>query len=440
MAATITDSPNDPTLKGQRLIITCEEDVPANLLKTGYRFVVTVTPYIGGAAGDDYVFYVQPNPDSSGIIDVQNLLDKISYVDDTTQLNSDVSVHVLQSSTAYALNANNYHTVDIAVTNGWDVDGNFTEDPDNEGGGSPQDTASFAVFAGAFQPKDGYKPALSEIQYAVNTAYILSKRRWNEWRLAATYSITSSSTVSIPVFDTDWGVLTLLNDGSWDTVEYRIFDGDGTQLGTTSLLSNPPGSNDFNMLCYYMAYPKTLDNNAFLGGLNITPSDFDDDWAYYTIIFRNGLSAVSSTFVFYRVCDARYTPIRIAWANSLGGWDYHNFRAKSTPSYRAERKRYKRVLGNFGTSYTQNSWDRGQTDFGRSVSRYIEVTEPNMTPEKYEYFVDLFRSDNIQIIPNTDDPQIEGLILENTEYLEEQLIRAESPELTFRFRYANDLL
>jgi hypothetical protein len=63
-----------------------------------------------------------------------------------------------------------------------------------------------------------------------------------------------------------------------------------------------------------------------------------------------------------------------------------------------------------------------------------------MTADDYAYLVDLFRSDDVVIIPSGgDDAQPEGVVLMDTQYLQEQMKRAELKELTLRFRYSNGL-
>jgi hypothetical protein len=147
--------------------------------------------------------------------------------------------------------------------------------------------------------------------------------------------------------------------------------------------------------------------------------------------------AKSKVYVMYKDCENRFDPVQIAWANSLGGWDYETFDKKSTPSYQVERKRYTKVLGTYVGDYTQFSYDRGVTDFNNTVERYLTVTKGNVTAEMYSFYVDLMRSKNIQLVGN--DGVVESLVLMDTNFDEYRLKRAEQKEVSFRFRYANNL-
>lgn len=443
MALSFTQTPGNATLdstevavKGQALVLTAYESDSGIRANTGFRYKINVTYYVNGIAQDADDFYVPPNPSGYGSLDIRDLIDKISFVDSDFQGSS---VHTSPSGALYAWdNENNYHQVDCEVIEAWEIDGVLTDQDDPS---DPSDDATFYVFAGAFQPALGYNPDLSELRTRSgypSDVYVLTKRDWDEWKYTNSYGWASSTVVSIPCFQNDWGVIAALTEG-WTEIVYEIFDIDNVSLGSATL-NVSRGSTDANKLKYCIAYPKTLSDNAVLDALGVTPDDLEDDWHYYVMYFRDsGVQQVSPYFIFYKECDARYTPVRIGFTNSMGGWDYFNFTAKSTPSFTTERKRYKRVLGTYGEGYSQNSWDRGMKEFGANTQRYIEVTAPNMTAEKYAFLVDLIRSDNIELIPQDGSEQFEGLILENTQYAQEQCIKAEQKTLTLRFRYANDL-
>ena len=428
----------DVALKGQRLIVTVYESDSAILSNTGFRYKVSITVYIGGVAQDVQNFYVQPNPSGYGIMDMRSLIDPISFVDSEFQGSS---VHRSPSGAIYAWdNENNYHRVVIAVEEAWEVDGVLEDSP--TGSSTPPSDEEVRIFAGAFQPRDGYDPDLSiiRLQGTSPEVFILTKNTFKQWNNAAAYGFNSGSGsfITIPTFQNDFGNITALTEG-WDRVEYEIFDEDNVSLDSATL-NIAGGSTDANSLKYIIAYPKSLSENALLSALGVTPDDYASDWKYYTLIFKDGaVTQVSPTFVLYKDCEPRYDVVRIGWANSLGGWDYFNFKGKDTPQFQATRKRYRKVLGTFEDGYNHNSWDRGVKDFGTRVDRYIEVTVPNMTADLYEYFVDLVRSKNIELIPQDASPKIEGLVLEDTNFNQEKLIKAGQRELTFRFRYANEL-
>ena len=220
-----------------------------------------------------------------------------------------------------------------------------------------------------------------------------------------------------------------------------MYDIDGVQIGSQYQIASPSGgagngTNPYRLM-YAPFYPATVNDNAASG---IFFPDLDAvDWAYYTFEFYDSSVSVSKVYALYKVEDCRYDNVHIGWTNSYGGWDYFDFDKKRTYSYQAERKRYTKPLGNFSSTYSHNSWDRGVTEFGVNVQRYIEVTKGNMTNEDYALLVDLVRSDNIHIVPDGASPVIEGLVLENSDYVQEVIKRAEQREITLKFRYANDM-
>lgn len=432
MALSWSQQPDAVTVKGQRLIFTA---LSTNTTQTGFRYKVTfAATWSGGSQTDS--FYIPPNPNGYGIIDMATWVDKLCYVDEIPNSTS-TSVHLYSANSWFAPNRTNYIQVDVDVEEAWVVDGVLTDSP--TGASTPPGTIAQRIFAGYFQPGDGYDPPLTTIQYTGNDVYVLTKKDSNNWKLAGTYGLEDA--VAIPARQNSWGCWAMLDDGSWDELYLTVYDADGVQIGSQYQIPSPSGgagngTNPFRLL-YAPFYPQTVNANVFAG---IGFPDLDAvDWAYYTFEFYDSSVSVSKKYVLYKVEDCRYDNVHIGWTNPYGGWDYFDFDKKRTYTYQAERKRYKKVLGNFASTYSHNSWDRGMTEFGVNVERYIEVTKGNMTNADYELLVDLVRSENVHIVPDGASPVIEGLVLENRDYVQEVIKRAESKEITMRFRYANDL-
>jgi hypothetical protein len=386
-----------------------------------------------GADSETFNFYVQPNPNGYGIIDLQTVVDKFCYVDTLPNGVSSQTVHTYSPS-AFYFNGD-YSAVDVeySVQEAWLVDGVLEDSP--TGSSSAIMAQNLTAFAGSFQPWQGYKPALSTYLYSGNDVYVLTRRNDNNWKFAGNYGLEDAT--AIPVYQDDWGVMSYIADNTiTDELRYTIFDASGTQLDTYDF-TLPTGGSVATKISFLPIYPKSLSNWVF--GMTIDTPDSSTDWAYYTCEFLLSNASVSKKYVFYKVEECRYDNTRIAFENGMGGWDYFDFDKKRTPSIQVERKRYKKVLGNFSSTYDHDSWDRGMTDFGVNTERYIEVSKGNLTTADYELLTYLVKSTDIQIIPPDDSPVIEGLVLENREWAEEQLKRAEYKEITLRFRYSNDM-
>ena len=87
-------------------------------------------------------------------------------------------------------------------------------------------------------------------------------------------------------------------------------------------------------------------------------------WAYYSIAARSGSGASGSTrsepyyFVKQDASCKGFKIRRLGWRNSLGCWDYFNFKMKSKQSVDVTRNTYGQVLGEFNsTEYSYNNFD-----------------------------------------------------------------------------------
>jgi hypothetical protein len=428
MALSFDQRPLSPTVKGQALVYECSS---SNVAQTGFRFKYTVT-YAWQLETAVQSYYVQPDPLGAGMLNIRSTADQYSQVDVTSN-GVTTSIHLTSLSVWFAANYNNYIAVTVAVQDAWEVAGVLTDSP---AGSNTPISSTINIWAGSFQAKDGAYPSTNILLPDGNSVYVLTNRTWNNWKMAATYGLEDA--IAIPVNEDTYGCWAMINKATvWNEIRYEIFDSSGTQLGSTYDIASISDGVDAQRLLYAPLYPKNVSENLLSDLGFIEPPNHTSDWAYYTMQFMLTNVAKSKVYVMYKDCENRFDPVQIAWANSLGGWDYETFDKKSTPSYQVERKRYTKVLGTYVGDYTQFSYDRGVTDFNNTVERYLTVTKGNVTAEMYSFYVDLMRSKNIQLVGN--DGVVESLVLMDTNFDEYRLKRAEQKEVSFRFRYANNL-
>ena len=110
-------------------------------------------------------------------------------------------------------------------------------------------------------------------------------------------------------------------------------------------------------LIYFGCGPGNLQAQSATTGAR--PSNFSN-WAYYTIQGVSGLSVKTALYYFIRQ-DASckgFKIRRLGWRNSLGCWDYFNFKMKSKQNVNVKRSTYGQALGEYNsTAYSYNNFD-----------------------------------------------------------------------------------
>ena len=159
-------------------------------------------------------------------------------------------------------------------------------------------------------------------------------------------------------------------DSTIEQIVVLYYDSDGSQIGTFKLLVNnntnggaipltSGGQADTQpeKLLYFGCGPGNLQAQSV--ETDARPSNFSN-WAYYTIQGLEGSSARTAAYYFIKQ-DASckgYKIRRLGWLNSLGCWDYFNFKMKSKQSVDVKRDTYGQVLGEYNsTEYSYNNFD-----------------------------------------------------------------------------------
>jgi hypothetical protein len=164
-------------------------------------------------------------------------------------------------------------------------------------------------------------------------------------------------------------------------------------------------------------------------------------WRYYRLEFLNAAnSLISARYVFYNTeewgqWDCRYTPIRLAWVNSRGGWDYFNFIKKNEITNSIERKQYKQTRWR-STSPFYLSSDRVLTDRETIVTQSLSVTSDWLQENEYVFLRSLLVSNQVHIVQ--DDGTFLPASIEDTSFLERRERNGKLYNLQLRVKYSQD--
>jgi len=256
-------------------------------------------------------------------------------------------------------------------------------------------------------------PALSGSDYLFNLYGHLNELQlanWN-WQSGSKYDeedasedVTFSHQNGLTFFNTqsvylgDYGTISFLNgniNGSDTLVTesaqnvyaaiYKFYNSAGSQIGSDQIIYNETIYNDpatENWSDVYTSqseatrlvhFPTGPQNIVDAGINNVTSS------AYYEINFcQQGTDLAvlpEGSFGKYRFdigeCSG-FTPVRFAWKNQYGVWDYFNFTKANNRSANIQRKEYTQTFVDYSTSTNSVLYD--QTRRGR-VNHYNDVTK-----------------------------------------------------------------
>lgn len=423
MAITINDQPYQWAVRGQKLMIIATSTETA---QNGFRYGLTVTINL-----KVYNFYITPYIDDKLYFDLNSLVN-------TLRNDEPLNYHMETDDTYDDQSKLN---VSFSIAEYWMVAGVLTENEGSSVNGDP-----LLVVNGYFQVVDGYKPNVqtgtSKVKYSLTntSSFVMSDRTLTTTplpKLASTWGVGSSS-IWIPVFETDYGVLNIpgnaayLGNNTVTDVKIQIFSSTGVPTST----SLPLNGYDIEAL---PVYPANLNDWT---GLTVKPSLFPD-WRFYQVVIQNGVNNVSRVYSFYNAAaygqsDCWWDKIRLGWVNSRGGWDYFNFTKKSETTDEIERKKIRKVLFNGSVSiFNQN--DRGLEDRRNIVQQVMTVTSDYISEGEFILLRSLLVSNQVTWITQDAGKYVAIPVnLDDTNYVEKKTRDGKLYNVTLKVRIANE--
>ena len=424
MAITIQQQPYSYTALKQKLIVVATS---TNVGQPGFRYVIEVTCN----GGNTNTFYVQPNLSGALVFDLNPV---VSSQMDLGVNSSDVVASLFASATVqYDTTARNIMTVEVDIYEGYEVLGLF----EVQATAYPLDDMS--LINAAFQISDGFNPNPSDYFSLYDSSnYIMSDLVRSTYAmddLLNRYSL-GNKTIGITGFNDDWGVLTVpaddgtrLVDNTIDEVQIVQFNAAGAPIQTNTLACIIAEGN----INHLPLLPANI-NNLF--ALQAT-------WNHYLITFRNagGTSCAAPIAVFKADDECRFEKIRLGWTNSRGGWDYFNFTKRSEESYSVERKRYRKVVGNYATAdeaeaFGFNTYDRGLTERSPFVEKMMRIRTDFLTEGQFEYLKNPIYSESVYII--NPDGSATPVLIDSNNYTAIRTRSFRKTDLELTLKFSND--
>jgi hypothetical protein len=424
MAITIQQQPYSYTALKQKLIVVATS---TNVGQPGFRYVIEVTCN----GGNTNTFYVQPNLSGALVFDLNPV---VSSAMDLGVNSTDAVPSLFASATVQDdSTARNIMTVEVTLYEGYQVLGVF------EVQATAYPLTNLSLINAAFQISDGFNPdPIENFALQGSNSYILTDLERNTFALddmLAFYSL-GNKTIGITGFEDDYGVLSIpaddgtkLTNNLIDNIQILQFDIAGAllQTDTMSAIIAAGSINHLPLL------PGNI-NNVFL---------LDVDWHHYLInFFDSGAAPCARSIAVFKADDeCRFDKIRLGWTNSRGGWDYFNFTKRSEESYSVERKRYRKVVGNYATAdeaeaFGFNTYDRGLTERSPFVEKMMRIRTDFLTEGQFEYLKNLIYSESVYMI--NIDGSATPVLIDSNNYTAIRTRSFRKTDLELTIKFSND--
>ena len=423
MAITIQQQPYTFTTLKQKLIVVATS---TNIGQPGFRYVITVS---NGTTSN--VFYVQPNLSGALVFDLNPVVNQAMDLG----VNSTDAVPSLFASTTVqdAATSRNILGISTIIQEGYEVLGLFEVQATQY----PLDGS--ALINAAFQISDGFNPdpsnyfSLSGSNGRIMSDLVRSTYAMDD--VLSQYSL-GNKTIGITGFEDDYGVLTVPADDGSTLTGNDIFDIQIVQFNA----AGAPIQTD-TLACVIAA--GTINHVPLLPGNIEDVFGLQATWHHYLITFRNsgGTSCATGIAVFKAADECRFDKVRLGWTNSRGGWDYFNFTKRSEESYSVERKRYRKVVGNYGTAdageaFGFNTYDRGLTERSPFVEKMLRVRTDFLTEGQFEYLKNLIYSESVYII--NPDGSATPVVIDSNNYTAIKTRSYVKNDLELMLKFSND--
>ena len=264
--------------------------------------------------------------------------------------------------------------------------------------------------------------------------------------------------------ETDYHTVAFLNDNTnfdsdIDFIEVAYYTSAGALIGSKQYIPNVSGNGgeaptdgsltDAERLLYFGAGPGNLEASTVTpnGGSSgdAQPSNFSN-WAYYTIRGTgNATSTIAyKTATYYFIKEdgscKGFKVRRLAWRNSVGGYDYFNFKKKSTQTTSINRDNYNSMIGTFNKSrYRYNNTQRGKTTRQTTAILRETINTDYITEAQGVLIEKLLMSTDVQIVQNADTDFTEGVIITDSSFVKKTSANDKLIQYTINIEYANPI-
>jgi len=395
---------------GQEVIfVVSNNDAVANEIKVKFCAEVhinTTTPNLSGTASLVGTFKTTPNDAGVGIFDFRNILenyvsaDNLAYFSDlasssykgvSTTASRRQPIHLIDK---WSGNFNTQRHLGIRFFVEYEnANGQVVEDED-----SSVDSADYIIFNGYLKYSDNISLIGKNFGYSLS-AFALMDSSKEFLTNAPTTQYANSG---------DYGTVAFLRSAPASTnlayVKFKYYNASGIISNEDVMNSNVSSGSGFSTITnsdsayiFLGCFPGNLENWS-----STYTSAVSSGLTYYTITAYSSTDvAISQTYRINISCpDLRnYEPIRLAWLNQWGAWDYYTFTKKSTKTLTTKGTTYTQLEGTWNEQqYRLNSYRGGKKTFRVNATEKIKINTDFLTESYNVMFEELTNSPEIYIL------------------------------------------
>ena len=185
-------------------------------------------------------------------------------------------------------------------------------------------------------------------------------------------------------------------------ISWQSGDEDDFQISAISVA--PPDrttNNSQNLVIYAGVGPANLENNSFLDS-SIKPSNQPNGGVgqYYDVILKNASNTTIGTVRYYVQCEAKYTPVQVAFINRFGVADFITFFKRSDERGNFTQDTYQKSIYNDG--FTTPSLEIGKYQSFNVNSRNTLTLNTGFVDQDYDETIeDILMSEYVAVYTNS---------------------------------------
>ena len=255
----------------------------------------------------------------------------------------------------------------------------------------------------------------------------------------------------------DYHTIAFLNDftnftSDIDYIQIAYYTAGNAPINNIEYIANVSGNGgaapsggsltDDERLLYFGCGPGNLE--AQTDKPDAKPSN-NPDWAYYTIRGTgNNAGTQLETAIYYFIkqdgsCKG-FKVRRLAWRNSLGCYDYFNFKMKSTQTIEVTRNNYSSIMGRFNAS----KWYYNNTMRGKKTRQTTAILKETLntdwiTEQDGNLLEKLIMSTDVYIVENADTTYTEGVMITDSSFVRKTRANDKMIQYTIKIEYANNI-
>ena len=391
---------------GQDVIFTAlDASVVATYFNVKYIAEVHIgTDTINLAVSTDVVgtFKTTPNNAGAGMYDFRPIVESFVSADNLAPSTSEfkgvsynnLPVHIIDK---YALNQNTVRYLKIKFS----IEGAATA------GGTvsvidTEDSAQYTLFNGYLKRTDILD--LTGVNFGYDTS------RFDLNLVTAGNWLTNAPTTQYANLS-DYGTLSMYSDdigGTADLAKISInyYSSTGGLLDVEDV-NNTDANGGFTtfgtptnkQVMYFGCFPANLRNwSPTFTGLVVAGTI---QGGYYQIKANDNTVFLLDTITINVNCPTLkgYEPIRLAWLNQWGAWDYYTFTMKSAKTTSTKGSTYQQLEGTWNeSSYQVNGYKGGKKSFRVNATEKISMNTDFVSEAESEWFEDLINSPEVYIL------------------------------------------